>query len=268
MRVKLLLLIILSGTSGFSQDNQKFFFGVNVGTKIANKNYATRYDGRYNNELEQMLINNTNAYYQIYTLLGNKDFYLPYDFYPQRIKYSPGIVTGVLAGYQLSPNLQASIDANFISLTIKNKFSVVVIDPANQTSQNQYELGDLYGKESRFNGKFNFDYVSDGEKAKYIIGLSGIFSAWRMDQHVATFPSGNGYALQLYSRHNPLNNITSKVSGMGWGVGVNLGIEYRLSPKFVGQLIYQPQSVYLDFGYDPMKIIRLQHDIILRILWK
>lgn len=257
------------------QKERTFFAGVNVGVKFANKNYAQRYNGVYQAKLEQTIYQQNN-YDRIYTALGDKNFQLPYDAYPANIRYSPGLVTGVTVGYKISPNLQANIDANFSKLKVRDVFSIEVFDPANSTSQEQYQLGELYAEESRFNGRFNFDYIFHQEKVNYILGLSGIFTAWRIDQHIAIF---RDLQMPLFSAHNPNNNIVNKISGSGWGGGLNLGIEYRVNEKIVAQLMYQPYMTRVDYfntkntienlgsAYVPDKF-RLEHDLTLRFLWK
>lgn len=267
MKNLVVVVLLFSLSNSYAQDERRLFFGVNVGTKIANKNYASRYAGWYNNQLVNQMMSNTYNYNAIFNLLGQYDFYLPYDYAPQNMKYSPGLLTGVMVGFKLSPTIQMSLDANFNTIKTRDVFSVVVNDPSISTTQEQYQLGELFGKESRFNGKYNIDYIVEGDKVNFIIGVSGIFSAWRMDQHTATFPSGQ-YSMQLYSRHDPTNNITNKVTDIGWGAGVNLGLEYRLNEQFVLQGLYQPHHVQLDMGIVPGRTILLQHDIVLRILWK
>jgi hypothetical protein len=273
-------IILIIFHNAYSQDEQKFFVGVNVGVKFANKNYATRYSGIYpvsgNQGYLETVINQTNNYQQIYTLLGEKTFQVPFDSYPTNIKYSPGLLTGVTLGYKLSPNLQIGIDADFSKLKIRDFFSLQVDDPSNQTSQAQYQLGNLYGEESRFNGRFNFDYIIEGETVNFIVGASGLFSAWRIDEHFAVF---NDYRMPLFSKHNPNNNFSIRTGGSGWGGGLNVGVEYRIKDNLVGQLMYQPYVQRVDYlntksqiaafgsSYIPDRF-RLEHDITLRILWK
>lgn len=209
-------------------------------------------------------------------MLGDNNFQIPFDAYPQNIRYSPGLITGVTMGYKLSPNLQLGIDADFSKLKVKSFFTIEVLDASNTTSQEQYQTGQLYAEESRFNGRLNFDYVSTDEKINYIIGLSGIFSAWRVDEHLAVF---NEFIMPLHSVHNPNNNFSTRTSGSGFGYGVNAGLEYRVNEKIVCQLMYQPYfqrtEYYLtnqaieNLGSDYIKDkFRLEHDITLRILWK
>jgi len=263
-------------TSSFAQKEQTFFVGVNVGVKLANKNYAQRYNGVYQEALHNS-INQQFTYNQIYIDLGDKHFQLPYDAYPANIKYSPGLVTGVTLGYKISPELQAGLDANFSKLKVRDVFSIEVIDPSNTTSQEQYSLGQLYAEESRFNGRFNFDYIIEGsESLKYIVGLSGIFSAWRIDEYTAFFQNTQ---MPLFTVHGVNNNITSKTSGGGFGGGLNLGFEYRINEKIVAQLMYQPYMNRVDYfntksqiqalgtAYVPDRF-RLEHDITVRFLWK
>jgi hypothetical protein len=127
-------------SNGFTQEEKHFFFGLNVGTKLANKNYAIRYTGLYQNQLELALFTQYN-YNQIYTLLGDKNFYLPYDAYPTNMRYTPGILTGVTLGYQVGPNFQMSLDGNFNKLKVRDAFTIVVEDPSNWTSEPVIRLG-------------------------------------------------------------------------------------------------------------------------------
>ena len=123
-----------------------------------------------------------------------------------------------------------------------------------------------YAEESRFDGRFNFDYVADGNKAKFIIGGSLLYSFWRMDEHLAIF---NNYTMALFSQFSNIppgeNNV---VRGGGLGLGANLGVEYRINQKIVSQIMYQPYHSSVDYGVSINKRILLQHDIIVRFLWK
>lgn len=269
--MKQLVRTILLGTllctislAASAQKEKTFFFGVNVGTKLANKNYAARYAGLYQNQLELTLLSTYN-YNQIYMLLGDKQFFLPYDAYPTNIKYSPGLLTGVTLGYQVSPNFQMSLDANFNKLKVRDAFTIEVQDPSNWTSEPVIRLGELYAEESRFDGRYNLDYVFDGGKARFMMGVSGIFTAWRIDEHYASF---QGYVMPLFSVHNPINNISNKVSGLGWGGGITVGCEYRVNEKIVSQILYQPYQTRVDYGFTPAKKILIQHDLTVRFLWK
>ena len=261
----LLLFTVLICSTGSAQKEKTIFFGLNVGTKLANKNYAIRYNGLYQYELENILFTQYN-YNQIYMLLGDKNFYLPYDAYPVNIKYTPGILTGATLGYQVSPNFQMSLDVNFNKLKVRDAFTIVVDDPSNFTTEPVIKLGQLYAEESRFDGRFNLDYVFDSEtKARFMLGISGMFNAWRIDKQTATIM---GYSMPLYSLHSPTNNILNKVSGMGWGGGLNIGCEYRVNEKIVAQILYQPYQLKVDYGFTTAKRLLIQHDLVVRILWK
>lgn len=264
MRNLFVCFILFSCLSVYGQDESRIFFGVNAGTKLGNKTYALRYSGGYNDEL-YYAITSPNVYNEIYMLLGDQEFTLPYDSYPQNIRYIPQFQFGLLAGFKLSPNWQSSIEVNVGTLEIKDVFSIQVYDASNTTSQEQYQLGNIYGKESRFTGRFNLDYITDNEKLNYIIGGSGVFSAWRMDEHFAEF---KGYVIPLFSKFNPNNNITEKVTDVGFGLGLNLGVEYGINDKITCQFMYQPYSAKLDYGYTYNKRLLIEHDITVRILWK
>jgi hypothetical protein len=131
MKYYVLIIIFAAGFNSFSQNEKgrSLFFGVNLGTKIANKNYAWRYSGIYNyfgtdqTQLEYALTTPIN-YTKIQELLGGYDFQVPYDAYSQNIRYTPGLLTGVTMGYQISPNLQISADGNFNKLKVCNDGNV------------------------------------------------------------------------------------------------------------------------------------------------
>ena len=246
-------------------NERRFFAGLNVGTKIANRNYAFRYAGWYQDELINAMYNNTFVYQDIRYSLGDLDWIFPYDYAPARPRYSPGLLTGILLGWKMSPELQVSVEGNFNKLRMTDVFSIEVIDPGNQTSQSLYQLGEIYAEESRFNARFNFDYVNPGDKASFIMGIHGLFGAWRIDEQVYSF---NNILVPVFSVHNPTNGITKKVAGIGWGAGLNIGVEYRFNQQIVAQLMYQPHHAQYDFDYEIFKRFRLQHDILVRILWK
>ena len=273
MKYYVLIIIFAIGFNGISQNEKgrSLFFGVNLGTKIANKNYAWRYSGIYNyfgtdqTQLEYALSTPIN-YTKIQELLGGYDFQVPYDAYSQNIRYTPGLLTGVTMGYQISPNLQVSADGNFNKLKVKDVFTIQVFDPNVQTTAEQYRLGDIRAEESRFDARFNFDYVADGNKARFIIGGSGIYNFWRIDQHIAIF---NNYQMPLFTQFSGVPPSETNITrGSGWGLGLNLGIEYRINEKIVSQIMYQPYQTFVDYGITINRRIILQHDITVRFLWK
>lgn len=262
MKHLVLVIFLFSISVVKAQKDKTIFFGVNVGVKFANKNYATRYNGLYQNGLENALYNTYN-YQEIYQMLGDKHFEL--SEVPGNIRYTPGLLTGLIAGYQLSPNLQANIDANFSKLKVRDVYTIVIYDPSNWTSEPVIGTGNLYAEESRFNGRFNFDYIGDGDKTKFIFGVSGVFSAWRIDEFFAEY---QGYTMPLFSKHSPNNNLGNVVSGTGWGGGINIGVEYRVNDKIVAQVMYQPYQTWLDYDVYIEKKLLLQHDLSVRFLWK
>lgn len=276
MKVNLLLIFVFVSTlTAFSQEKQTFVVGINVGGKFANRYYAGRYTGAYQDELPTLL-SQQQIHQDIYLVLGNKDF--SFSDYNQNFRYNPAFNFGFVVGYNVSPNFQASIDANFSKLKVNTSYTLEILDPLNFTSQEQYMTGYIIGQEGRFNGRFNLDYISDGEKTKFIIGASGLFTSWRMEQLIAEV-NNEAYLLSLYSIHDPNNNFTKKTSGSGWGYGINIGVEYKLNDQFTLQAMYQPyfsKSEYfvtksqkennLSLYQKPKN--RLEHDITLRILWK
>ena len=56
--------------------------------------------------------------------------------------------------------------------------------------------------------------------------------------------------------------------GSGWGLGINIGVEYRINEKIVSQILYQPYQSFVDYGININKRVLLQHDFTVRFLWK
>ena len=274
MRIYLLITTLLLSSISMAQNDKgrSLFFGVTAGTKIANNNHAWRYSGYYSHfgtdrtQLEHTLMDNPTNYTTIRDMLSGYDYIVPFDAYSLNIRYTPGLLTGLTLGYQISPNLQMNVEGNFNRLKVRDIFTIEVYDFSGGASQPQYRQGQIYAEESRFDGRFNFDYVADGIKAKFIIGGSLLYSFWRMDEHLAIF---NNYTMALFSQFSNIppgeNNV---VRGGGLGLGANLGVEYRINQKIVSQIMYQPYHSSVDYGVSINKRILLQHDIIVRFLWK
>ncbi len=273
MRYILSLAIFIISFKSFTQDDKgrSFFVGVNVGTKIANKNYALRYSGAYSylgtNQTElEFALNRPNTYNAIRDLLGGIDFIVPFDAYSTNIRYTPGLLTGVTLGYQINPNLQITADGNFNRLKVQDFFTIQVLDGSVQVSEAQLQLGEIFAEESRFDGRFNFDYVADGDRFKFIIGGSLLYSFWRIDEHFAVF---RGLPIQLFSQFSGIPSSDINVTrGQGSGIGLNLGTEYRINEKIVSQIMYQPYHSFVNYGFNINKRIILQHDIGIRFFWK
>ena len=278
MKSKLLLFTLMATFLLHANDGDKFIYGGNIGVKFANKYNAIRYIGAYQagtnvSQLENFF-NIPNNYQNVRTLLGNKDF--SFLEFSQIYRYQPAILFGVMVGYQTSPNLSFDLDLNFISLKTVGGYTLEVIDPGNTTTQEIFKNGFVSGKESRFNGRVNMNYTFDGDKARLIIGLSGLFMAWRMDENIVELDGS--ILTNLYSKFNPENDFSIKVSGTGFGGGFNLGVSYPLSEKGSIQLLYQPYISRLDYfttkiqieaaGTDYIKPkFRLDHDLVARFVF-
>ncbi len=61
---------------------------------------------------------------------------------------------------------------------------------------------------------------------------------------------------------------TNITRGSGLGIGLNLGLEYRINEKIVSQIMYQPYQTFVDYGITINRRILLQHDFTVRFLWK
>jgi hypothetical protein len=275
MKIKVLILLLFISIINLNAQDSKLSVGFNTGAKFGNKNYAIRYTGVYQNELPAQF-DNPYTYNLVYQALGSKDF--SFSEFNNLYKYQPAFNLGLFVAYNTSPNLQASISTNFSRLKMISTYTLEVIDPTNFTTQGQFVTGNILGEESRFNGRFNLDYIFDGGKVRFMLGASGLFLAWRIEKQIAEL-NNETVILPLYSLHNPQNNITKKTSGMGWGYGINTGIQFNINDQFKGQLVYQPyfsrveyfttklQKEQLGTSYQKPQN-RLEHDITLRLIWK
>jgi len=274
MKLKLLLFLLLTTFLTHSQEENKLIFGVNTGVKFAYRQNAIRYTGFYKNQLENYFQNPTNYQYVRTQLLNNRDF--SFLEYSELYRYQPAFMFGLMVGYQTSPNLSFDMDLNFFNLSIVSAYTLEVIDPGNQTSQEIYQTGFITGKETRFNGRINMNYTTDGDKLKYVFGLSGLFNAWRMDENIAEL---NGTSLiNLYSQHNPSNGFTLQVNGTNFGYGINVGIQYPISEKINMQILYQPYFNRAEYFNTKTEIenmgdayvkpnLQLEHDLTARFIW-
>lgn len=257
-----------------AQDIKRLIFGVNIGVKFANNNHAIRYTGFHQNQLVNFF-NIQQNYQTVRQLLGNRDF--AFDSYSDLYRFQPAPLYGVNIGFQASHNLCFEADLNFSNIKMLGGYTLTITDPGNFTSQNIYANGNISGKESRFNGRINMNYTSDGDKYKAIVGLSGLMNSWRMEENLVEL---NGKILtNLYGQFNPANGFSARVRGSGFGYGVNVGVEVPFKAGIVMQILYQPYYTRMDYfntkqiiddlGADYIKpALRLEHDIVARFVWR
>ncbi|MFD1553330.1 hypothetical protein DNU06_06610 [Putridiphycobacter roseus] len=274
MRIKLTVfyigfLFIVNG-----QDYRKFTYGLNAGVKFANRTYAERYTGFYQDQLINFF--NTPYNYQIVReMLGNKDF--QFLEFSELYRFKPATVYGVNLGFQASPNLSFEGDFNFSNLKMIGGYTLELIDPGNFTSQEIYQNGYISGEESRFNARISLNYTTDGEKLKYVFGLSGMFNFWRMESNEVELL--NSIITNLYSQFDPTNSFFTRTTGNGIAYGINAGIQYPISNGMQLQILYQPYLGRMDYyntkdqieaygaSYIKPKLL-LEHDLIVRFVFR
>ncbi len=278
MKVKLLLFYLLLAfklsAQESAQDIKRFIYGLNAGVKFANRNYAIRYTGAYQNQLENFFLQQNN-YQNIRQILGNKDF--SFDSYSELYRYQPAPVYGINLGFQASRNLSFEADLNFSNIKFIGGYTLSIIEPGNFTTQDIFQNGTVLGQESRFNGRVNMNFTSNGEKIKGVVGISGLVNSWRMEENLVEL--NGGIITNLFSPINATNGFTSRVSGTGFGYGVNAGIEVPFKKGIVMQILYQPYITRMDYFTTRDNIIalgddyekparRLEHDLIARFVWR
>ncbi|MFK8039193.1 MAG: hypothetical protein AB8B74_12945 [Crocinitomicaceae bacterium] len=278
---KLLLFCLLIVSSvkviGQSKDIKRLIFGLNAGVKFANKNYARRYTGVYQDQLLNFFTQQDN-YQRVRQLLDNKDFSPhPTAFYSDLFRFQPAPVYGVNIGFQASKSLCFEADLNFSNIKFIGGYTLLIQEPGNLTSQEVIQNGTIIGKESRFNGRINMNYTSNGEKVKAIIGISGILNSWRMEDNSVEL--NGGIITNLYSQFNTVNGFLTKVRGTGFGYGANIGIEVPFKKGIVMQILYQPYRTSMEYFETDEAIAALgdnyikpsavfEHDLIARFVWR
>ncbi|MFK8043870.1 MAG: hypothetical protein AB8B72_00140 [Crocinitomicaceae bacterium] len=278
MKILLFIFIIFGSSTLKAQTNadnlKRFIFGANAGVKFASKKYAIRYTGAYQDQLINFL-NFPSTYQRVRELLGNNDFY--FDSFSLLYRFQPAISYGINFGYQASPNLSFEADLNFSNIRMIGGYTLVVEDPANFTDQLNFATGTVIGNESRFNGRINMNYRTDGETVKGIFGIAGLVNSWRMEENYAEL--NGAIVAQLFSGSNPANGFTSRVSGTGFGYGINLGIEVPFKKGIVMQIVYQPYITRMDY-FNTQEVISglgasyqkpgrvIEHDLMARFVWR
>ena len=274
LKVNLLIGFTLCFANLYAQDDNKLIYGANIGVKFAHKYNALRYSGAYKNQLMNYFTN-PNTYQIIRTqFLDNKDF--NFFEYSELYRYRPAYIFGVMFGYKTSPTLSFDADLNFSRLTAITGYTLTIIDPGNTTSQDIYENGFISGKETRFNGRINMNFMSEPDKLQYVFGLSGIINSWRMEDNSVELRGS--IITNLYSQFNPNNGFTIQVRGTNFAYGVNLGINYQYSEAIAVQILYQPYIGRAEYFNTKLEIenagdayvkpkFRLEHDLVMRFIW-
>lgn len=274
MTIKLLFFCLIISSYVEAQEIKRLIFGLNAGVKFANKNYAIRYTGVYQDQLKNYF-NQQNNYQTVRQLLNNKDF--QFDSYSDFYRFQPAPVYGANLGFQASKTLSFESDFNFSNIKMLGGYTLIITDPGNLTSQEIYANGNISGKESRFNGRISMNYTSDGEKVKAIIGVSGIINAWRMEENLVELKGS--ILTNLYSQFNPANNFTTRVRGSSFGYGANIGVQIPFKKEIVMQIVYQPYIIKTEYFETEQNIEalginyikpdpKIEHDIMVRFVWK
>ncbi|MCB9196008.1 MAG: hypothetical protein H6600_08575 [Flavobacteriales bacterium] len=267
-RTILFILAFISISNIHSQEDESgFFFGVNIGSFMANKNTAMMYSGGSNYSLYGIEWAFQNPNYK-----PDLDNYFQYPYsiveLPQGMTYRPSVEIGGIIGYHVDESVALYAEANVGKLKVQDVFVVEIDNPNTNSVQKPLEQFPIYGEEQRlnFNGGARFTVFKQNGVLGYL-PLFGNFNSVKLERNY--FIVNN----KIYNIVHNLQGITNnRPGGVGYGFGTGLGFKYRISDKILVDACYSgvyakvtmiressTQSAFTAWG--------LHHSILFRILW-
>ncbi len=225
-------------------ERQGFVFGMSIGAYFANKQSAAFYNGEALYELgdnlatiyniEDRLFLNDQTYQQVTNLIEAQDFSIPFDSYPQAMRYNPGVLIGFRAGYRLNNENSFFLDLNYATLKAADKFTLVtnlLPDPSQGTQD--IRLYNIIGEEDRLNIHLGYraGIVVNEDMNWYIEGGASML-AIRLQEN---FLEIEGTTFDLWIAPFGPNNISgpqSNLTGTGYGFYGGTGVEVFFDERF------------------------------------
>lgn len=221
-----------------------FVFGLSIGAYFGNKNSALFYngEGRYDiNDvqarvytIEERLTLNQQTVQQVTNLIAAESFTIPFDSYPQAMRYNPGILIGFRMGYRINNENSFMVDLNYATLKAADKFTLetnLIPDPQQGTSD--IRLYNIIGEEDRLSIQVGYraGVVMNEDMNWYFEGGASML-ALRMTENYLEI-EGTTFDLWLgYVGPNNLNGPTSNLTGTGFGIFGGTGVEVFFNDKY------------------------------------
>lgn len=268
--MKLLLIsfsVLFTVVSGFSQDESKVFFGVNIGSHIASKKTAMMYSGGSNFSLYGIEWAFSHPYYK-----PDFDTYFEYPYtiveLPIGMTYRASVEVGGIIGYHVDNSLEVYAEANIGMLKVQDVFVVEIQNPNTNTVNYPLEQLPVFGEEQRLNLNFGARFT--------LFENNGVFGYLPLFGNFNNVKVERNYFVVNNREYNLVHNIqgitNERPGGSGYGAGSGLGIKYRLSDKFLidasYNAIYSKVTMIKESSVQPeFSTWGLHHSVLLRILW-
>lgn len=269
MRKILTLLFSLTILFSHAQEEEEsgWFFGVNIGSHIANKKTAMMYSGGSNYSMYGIEWAFQNPYYK-----PKLDAYFQYPYsiveLPNGMTYRPSVEIGGIIGYQADESVAIYAEANVGMLKIQDVFVVEIRDPNTTSVEYPLEQFPVYGEEQRLNinAGARFTIFNKNGVMGYL-PLFGNFNSVKLEKN---------YFIINNETYNIVHNIqgitNNRPGGVGYGLGSGIGFKYRLNDNFLIDAsyngIYSKITMIRESSTQPeFSAWGLNHSILLRILW-
>lgn len=236
-----------------------FSFGLNVGVYFANKKTANFYNGAcYENEfidvnevrcysIEERLgaTDNQNfdqTYNQVVQEVGNgaTGFTVPYDSYPQNMRYNPAFVVGLHIKYNFNRYSAIIFNINTVKLKTSDKFSLQFFGgPIPQNQQSDIRLYTITGSEQRFN--LNLGYRQGwmmGDKSNFYLQGGASMLGTQFEKNQVLLNESLKYDLFVGIQNQQINTATQQRTDIGFGGYGAMGFEFWFNGKYTMDLSF------------------------------
>jgi len=244
----------------YEEDTIKgFSFGLNVGVYFANKKTAKFYNGAGSqndfidvNEVRGYSIQERlgatdniffdQTYNEVVQAVGNgaTGFTVPFDSYPQNMRYNPAFLVGLHIKYNFNRYSAIIFNLNTIKLKTNSQFSLQFFGgpiPLNQ--QNDVRLFTITGNEQRFN--LNLGYRQGwmmGDKSNIYLQAGGSMLGSQFEQNQLVLNESLTYDLFVGIQNQQINLAAQQRTDVGFGGFGAIGFEFWFNDKYTMDLSF------------------------------
>lgn len=288
MRYVIVLLLTIVSMSSFAQladddEENSFFFGINIGAFKANRKTAIIYNGGYdyhqNGERNEGYYG-ANYYFNEYNTKIALDNYFKYGYKivgyanPETIEYQTAFDIGGHAGIKLDESISVYADLNLSKINVKNVFTVEIGNPNDPTLIGEGELEQIavFGVEKRTNLNVGIqaNIYNEDKITSYFNFFANVNNA-KLDSNY--FRIGErSYQIRHNNYINGQNGSTDVFEarqvpgGVGFGGGAGIGAKYKFNSQFTFDVNYNALYIKTNM-YADLKPFGLNHALTFRIIW-
>lgn len=236
-----------------------FSFGLNLGVYFANKNTANFYNGAGSqnefidvNEvrgysIEERLGATDNIFFdqtynEVVQQVGNgaTGFTVPYDSYPQNMRYNPSFLVGLHIKYNFNRYSALIFNINTMRIRTSDKFSLQFFGgPIPQNQQNDVRLYTITGTEQRFN--LNLGYRQGwmmGDYSNFYLQAGGSMLGSQFEKNELLLNESLRYDLFVGIQNQQINVAAQQRTDIGFGAYGSMGLEFWFNGKYTMDLSF------------------------------